>query len=160
MNVAMETHVETIMIEANVMLDMLETGILPACAKDLHIYTGETAALSGSRSQVYAELAKKTKALSDAIDALPGGDTAAAAKYTQEVIRPKMAEARVVADEVCSFFLCPDEEHCFLTLVFFVAMKAERLIQKDLYPYPSYQRMLFRPQTSSVVTESEEEDAM
>jgi len=145
--VAMEMHVEQIMIEANVMLDMLETGVVPACvfllrararwlaathtrthscAQDLAIYKDEAASLIGNRAQVYALLAKRTKELSDVIDQLPEGDTAAAAKYTQDVVRPKMVETRVVADE------------------------AERLIARDLYPFPSYHDMFFRPQNEVV----------
>jgi glutamine synthetase len=125
-SVAMDTHVETIMIEANVMLDMLETGVIPACAKDLQTYSGEAAKLAGVRAQVYASVGEKTRALSDAIDALPQGDTEQAAQYVQDVIRPKMAEVRVVADE------------------------AERLIQSALYPFPTYHEMFYRPQNETV----------
>jgi len=97
-----------------------------SCAQDLANYKDEAASLIGNRAQVYALLAKRTKELSDVIDQLPEGDTAAAAKYTQDVVRPKMVETRVVADE------------------------AERLIARDLYPFPSYHDMFFRPQNEAV----------
>ena len=124
--IAYDNHAETIKIEANVMLDMLQQGIIPACAADLQLYSGEAAALDGGqRQEIYKLLAEKTSALEDAILKCPGSDEVGVfqvAKYCQDVIRARMAEAREYADY------------------------AERLISKDLYPFPTYHEMFYRPQ--------------
>jgi len=124
--IAYENHAETIKIEANVMLDMLNQGVLPACASDLQKYSGEAAALGGAqRQEIYKALADKASALDDAILKCPSSDEVGAfqvAKYCQDVLRTKMTEAREYADA------------------------AERLISKELYPFPTYHEMFFKPQ--------------
>jgi glutamine synthetase len=124
-----ETHVETVMIEANALLDMLCTGVIPACAQDLKGYEGTatTNGLAGARPELYTKLAKLTEQLETAIDELPNSDDIeVVAKYTQDVIRPKMNDARFVADQ------------------------CERLIRGDLYPYPTYGEMFYTPQSEAV----------
>jgi len=125
--VAYENHAETIKIEANVMLDMLQQGVLPACAQDLARYAGEAQKLGGpQRKEIYELLAQKTTDLEEAILKCPttdDGKTALeVAKYCQDVLRQKMTDAREYADA------------------------AERLIAKDLYPFPTYHDMFFKPQ--------------
>jgi glutamine synthetase len=122
--VAYDNHAETIKIEANVMLNMLQQGVLPACAQDLARYSGEAAVLGGAqRKLIYKLLAEATAALDDAILECPSTDDAfEVARYCQDVLREKMTKAREYADS------------------------AERLIAKDLYPFPTYHDIFFRPQ--------------
>jgi glutamine synthetase len=121
--IAYESHAETIKIEANVMLDMLNKGVIPACAKDLKTYSGDSQSLIGSqRAEIYKTLVEKTSELDDAVLNCPDGDAAKVAKYCDEVIRTKMNEAREYADS------------------------AERLIEQSLYPFPTYHEMFFKPQ--------------
>ena len=120
-----DTHVETVLIEANCMLDMLRSGVLPACAADLAAFD-KAPQLAGERKAAYDELAALTAKLRDVIDAVPDSpDARVVAKYTQDVLRPAMKQTRAVAD------------------------KCERFIPKAIYPYPSYHDMFFHPQTRS-----------
>jgi len=124
--IAYDNHAETIKIEANVMLDMLQQGVIPACAADLQIYSGDAAQLAGAqRLEIYKALVEKASALDDAILKCPSSDEVGAfqvAKYAQDVLRQKMNDAREYADY------------------------AERLIARDLYPFPTYHEMFYKPQ--------------
>merc|ERR1712096_252960 len=56
-----DAYTQIIEIEANVMVKMLETGVIPACATDLKTYEGPVARkLIGERETVYSELAERT----------------------------------------------------------------------------------------------------
>lgn len=119
--IAYENHAHTIRIEVQAMLDMINQGVLPAAAQDLSLYAA-LPVLAGERASVYADLAKKTAELQKAMDEVPDeADAFTVAKYTQDVLRTKMTETRVFAD------------------------LAERLICKELYPFPSYHEMLYKP---------------
>jgi glutamine synthetase len=104
-------------IEAKTMLNMLNQGILPACAADLTAYDGT--GLAGSRAEVYSEVAAETAALAAVVDAWPQDDEATAAQYAKDTVKPAMDAARAAQDA------------------------AELLIDSDKYPYPTYFDMLF-----------------
>uniref|UniRef100_A0A7S2WJT6 GS catalytic domain-containing protein n=1 Tax=Mucochytrium quahogii TaxID=96639 RepID=A0A7S2WJT6_9STRA len=109
---------QTILMEANCLLDMMETGVLPACAKDLQSYQGT--ALSGDRSDLYGALSNHTKTLGTILDEYPhDADSSVQARYCVDVIKPVMHEVRVEADQ------------------------AERLVDQQLWPFPTYHSMLF-----------------
>lgn len=125
--IAYDQHAETVKIEANVMLNMLQQGLIPACARDLSIYnTPEAKALGGTqRALIYKSLADKATELEEAVLQCPSSDDVGSlpvAKYCQDVLRKKMAETRELADA------------------------SERLISRDLYPFPTYHDMFFNPQ--------------
>jgi glutamine synthetase len=115
-SVMYERYALDIEIEADTMLDMVNQGVLPAAAADLKSYDGT--ALAGSRPAVYGALADASAALQAHRDAWPMDDEAEAATYAKEVIKPSMAAVREAHD------------------------MAERLIESNLYPFPTYHEMI------------------
>jgi glutamine synthetase len=118
--ISLEAYTNTITLESSCMIEMIETGILPACAADLNAYGNS--GLEGDRPTLYKDVAAKTKDLADALDALPTeGDAVvhAQARYCADVVKPAMEALRLAADE------------------------AELVIAADKYPYPKYREMLY-----------------
>lgn len=99
------------------MLHMVRTGILPACLKDLALYK-DAAFLIGKRSELYSSITTETQKLSELADNIPH-EMVAEAEYLCDTIKPQMAVVRALVDE------------------------AEGLIQAALYPYPTYEAMLY-----------------
>jgi glutamine synthetase len=104
-------------IETCTFISMIETGILPACAKDLALYAAAPS-LAGNRAKVYAAIKVETDRLGELLAAVPSGG-AAEATYYSEVVKPQMVVARALVD------------------------KAEGLIERSLYPYPTYETMVY-----------------
>ncbi|GBG31165.1 Glutamine synthetase [Hondaea fermentalgiana] len=114
-----ERYVEDIMIEANCLLDMLEKGALPACAQDLQTYS-YASGLQGNRASMYSHLRQAVDDLAAGILAMPrDAEIGVQARYAVETIKPLMLAARELSDQ------------------------SERLVADGLWPYPSYQEMLF-----------------
>lgn len=119
-----EQYTNTMLIEANCLLDMMEKGALPACAQDLQKYAGSSAGLEGARPALYSALRENVNKLSAAIDAFPAeASSAEHARYALEVIKPIMVTVREHSDQ------------------------AERLIPEEAWPYPSYQNVLYQVAT-------------
>merc|ERR1711934_1119629 len=97
--VMLEAYKTTLSVEVATLVQMVETGILPACAADLATY-GPMPSLKGERDACYAAVKKETDAL-------------------KQLFRnkPHVAAVRAAVD------------------------KAEGLIRKDLYPYPTYEEL-------------------
>jgi glutamine synthetase len=120
--IAMEAYANILTIEATAMVEMMDTGVIPACAKDLQGYAGTN--LAGDRPELYGALAKETAALKKLVDAAGGDghgfdDEKAAAFYCLEKLKPQMAVVRDLHD------------------------KAELKIAMDLYPFPKYAELLY-----------------
>mmetsp|Transcript_31421 Transcript_31421/g.82408 ORF Transcript_31421/g.82408 Transcript_31421/m.82408 type:complete len:720 (-) Transcript_31421:72-2231(-) len=115
-NINLQRYSDDVEIEADVMLEMINTAVLPAAAEDLNGYEGT--GLAGNRSEIYGQLAEAAANLQAARDVWPTGDEAAAAEHASATIKPLMATTRTAHDA------------------------AERLIEKALYPYPTYYDML------------------
>jgi len=116
-----EAYTNISLIEANCMIRMINTGLIPACATDMNLYSGESAFLAGDRKKVYAALAQNNKELEKAVHAFGSvvGDPAQA-RFCLEKLKPAMEKVRESADQ------------------------AELLMQKSLYPYPSYAEILYQ----------------
>jgi len=113
-------YTNIVMIEANCMIRMVNTGMIPVCAKDMKLYSGDTSFLAGDRLRVYASLAQKSKELQEVLNLFRSTDgDADLARYCLEHVKPAMEKVRESADQ------------------------AELLIHKDLYPYPSYAEILY-----------------
>merc|ERR1719174_1319062 len=112
-----EAYITTLSIEAQTMIDMTESGILPACAKDLALYK-DSPGLAGNREKVYGGIKMEKDELKNTIANMPH-DMAKEAEYLCETVKPQMARLRDVVD------------------------KAEGLLSKGLYPYPTYEAMLY-----------------
>jgi len=115
-----EAYNTTLSVEAKTMVEMVHTGILPACAADLSIYK-DAPTLAGGRSKVYEAISKETDKLSALLEEVPH-DMVKEAEYFCETVKPQMNVVRKVVDE------------------------AEGLLQTGLYPYPTYESMLYHHQ--------------
>jgi len=115
--VMFENYVTTLGIEVVTLIRMVESAILPACVKDLALY--ETLpALAGDRSEVYDSIQVELKTLQALVDNRPE-DLRAAATYMCDMVKPQMLAVRRRVD------------------------LAEGLMDKDLYPYPTYDELIY-----------------
>lgn len=131
-NIFSEKYVKEITIEANMMLAMAKTQILPAAIR----YQGEVANAvvatkqAGVANESQTELLKSltgtissfqaaTAALEKAVHHHPEGDAYAHAKAIKETVIPKMVELRTLGDTL------------------------ETIVADDLWPLPTYREMLF-----------------
>jgi len=104
-------------IEAKTMVRMVETGIIPACAKDLATYR-EAPFLAGDRPAVYKSIKVETDKLRDLLAKVPS-DGEKEAAYFCNTVKPQMETLRSFVDE------------------------AEGLMQAELYPYPTYEDLVY-----------------
>jgi len=113
-----ENYITTLAVEAQTMYEMVDTGIVPACAKDLAKYSGFPK-LAGERPKLYDAIVdenEKLKAVAKTAEEKHGAD---AANYFADVVRPQMAALRELVD------------------------KAEGLMETALYPFPTYSQLLY-----------------
>jgi len=123
-----DNYITVLRVEAETLIQMMDTGILPACAKDLAKYEGAGAALAGDRKATYQTIKQETDKLkavvakgadSDAHPANGGADLHEQASYLCDTVKVQMERLRALVD------------------------KAEGLLEKGLYPYPSYETLLY-----------------
>ena len=110
-----EKYAADIELEATCLLKMAETGILPACAKDLKTFLGST--LGGKRAALYTSVEELSEALREVHAGIH--DAEDPAQYCVENVVPAMAALRKAIDA------------------------SERYIEYTLYPYPNYETILF-----------------
>ena len=124
-SILMEEYTATMHIEANCLLDMVNTGILPALAADLKDYE-HAPALAGSRRAAYLLVAQEVEKLADTIvvaGSFAEEEEEKAALFCGKELRDRMESVREACDA------------------------AERLCATKNWPYPSYQDLLFSHQT-------------
>ncbi len=131
-NIFSENYAKTITIEANMMLMMARTMILPAALR----YQAEVAQAVAATKALGVENAAQMEHLRDltgvlskfqgAVESLEesvhhtaNGDAYAHAKYARDAVLPRMTELRTLGD------------------------KLETLVADDLWPLPTYREMLF-----------------
>eukprot|EP00656_Telonema_subtile_P002451 TRINITY_DN11089_c0_g1_i1.p1 TRINITY_DN11089_c0_g1~~TRINITY_DN11089_c0_g1_i1.p1 ORF type:complete len:429 (-),score=117.13 TRINITY_DN11089_c0_g1_i1:113-1399(-) len=112
-----ENYNTCVTIEVDTFLSMVDTGIVPACAKDLAIYK-DAPMLAGKRVELYTSIVEAASKLKELRATVPEG-LATEARYLGETIKPQMEAVRALVDE------------------------AEGLIQRDLYPYPTYETLVY-----------------
>jgi len=115
--VMFENYTTTLNIEAGTLVDMVETGILPACAKDMAKYAAMPE-LAGKRSTVYQSIKAETDKLKALISKKPH-ELRAEATYLCETVKPQLLAVRSCVDE------------------------AEGLLEAGLYPYPTYEALIY-----------------
>lgn len=116
--VMFEIYSIEIKIEATTLIEMVNTSLVPACARDLKTYEGTK--LAGDREAVYMSLQAESSKLADICAGMPhGASEAEEAHFCRDKIVPQLVAVRKVAD-VC-----------------------EGLIEKALYPFPTYAEMLY-----------------
>jgi len=116
-----EQYNEVMHVETNTMIKMVETGILPACAKDLSIFK-DAPDLAGDRRALYSSIKKAVEDLKKLHKAVPH-EFDAEAFYFSDVIKPKTAELRELVDE------------------------AEGMMSAELYPFPTYESLVYSHRT-------------
>jgi glutamine synthetase len=104
-------------IEISTLVNMVETGILPACAADLAKYSSAES-LAGERKATYDAIVTETKKLKEAHARVPH-ELAKEAAYLCDTMKPQMAKVREAVD------------------------KAETLLATGLYPYPTYEEIIY-----------------
>jgi len=112
-----ENYVTTLSIEAATLISMVETGIIPACAKDLATYEGMKS-LAGEREGIYKSIKTETDKLKSLVDGKPH-ELKKEAEFFCDSVKPQMAAVRALVD------------------------KAEGLMKTGLYPYPTYEEMIY-----------------
>jgi len=112
-----EAYNTALSTEAHTLVNMVETGIIPACAKDLVKYK-DCPYLGGGRPKLYDSIKKEVDALKALMQKVPH-DLEKEADFFCDEVKPQMAAIRALVDE------------------------AEGLMEAGLYPYPTYESMLY-----------------
>jgi len=112
-----ENYVATLSIEVETMVMMVETGFCAAFARDLATYK-DAPALAGERATLYPKVVAETQKLKELMTKMPEG-LAKEAEYLCDVVKPQMVAVRKIVDQ------------------------AEKIIEKGVYPYPTYETMLY-----------------
>jgi len=115
--VMFENYVTVLDIEVQTLVQMIETGILPACAKDMAKYASMKE-LAGEREATYKAIKTETDKLKGLMAKRPS-DLHKDATYLCDTVKPQMGSVRAMVD------------------------KAEGLLEAALYPYPTYEAMLY-----------------
>eukprot|EP00928_Gymnodinium_smaydae_P056001 TRINITY_DN3944_c0_g2_i1.p1 TRINITY_DN3944_c0_g2~~TRINITY_DN3944_c0_g2_i1.p1 ORF type:complete len:267 (+),score=74.09 TRINITY_DN3944_c0_g2_i1:40-801(+) len=115
--VMLENYCTTLSVEVNTLTQMLDTGILPACAKDMEKYA-KSPKLGGEREALYSSIKVESDKLRSMFEKKPH-DLLQEATYLNDTIKPQMLAVRKLVD------------------------KAEGLLEKGLYPYPTYEELLY-----------------
>eukprot|EP00928_Gymnodinium_smaydae_P091098 TRINITY_DN7479_c2_g1_i1.p1 TRINITY_DN7479_c2_g1~~TRINITY_DN7479_c2_g1_i1.p1 ORF type:complete len:713 (-),score=141.63 TRINITY_DN7479_c2_g1_i1:163-2190(-) len=115
--VMFENYNTTLNVEVSTLIGMIETGILPACAKDMAKFAA-LPKLAGDREATYLGIKTETDKLKSLFEKKPH-TLQAEATYLCDVIKPQMLAVRALVD------------------------KAEGLLEKSLYPYPTYEELLY-----------------
>lgn len=113
-----EAYITTLTVEVNTLIQMVETGILPACAKDLATFGTGASRLAGKRTELYGSIPTEVEKLKHLLALMPS-DLEKEAEYLCDIVKPQMDAVRKIVDE------------------------AEGLMEKSLYPYPTYESMLY-----------------
>jgi len=112
-----ENYVTTLSIEVDTMLDMVQTGFLPAFAKDLTSYK-DSPDLAGDRNKLYSQVKEQAEKLRKLSDNKPH-ELKAEAAYICNTVKPQMETLRTCVDE------------------------AESIMERSLYPFPTYEHLLY-----------------
>jgi len=108
-------------VEASTLIQMVETGIIPACAKDLATFR-DMPELAGERSVTYKAVRSECDKLKSLLTQCPHSLQDEAFYYC-DTIKPQMEILRGYVDA------------------------AEGLMQADLYPYPTYEALCYSHHT-------------
>merc|ERR1711937_132717 len=104
--------------EAQTLIQMVDSALIPACAKDLSIYK-DAPKLAGDRPKVYQRISEENEKLKAALEKVPSDDCEKEAFYYCETVKPQIETVRSMVD------------------------KAEELMSADLYPFPTYEQLLY-----------------
>jgi len=115
-----ENYVTCLSIEVQTMIQMVETAILPACVKDLKkTETLPNKKYAPPRKGAYEAIADELEKLRVTFDKMPHGALDKEATYLCDTVKPRMVALRQAVD------------------------KAESLMEKGSYPFPTYEELLY-----------------
>jgi len=115
-----ENYIGCLSTEAETMVDMTETGILPACAKDLQQVNGSgNSKFVTTRKVAYEAIVDELEKLKTCLASKPHGDLEKEADYFCDTVKPLMVSLRKAVDN------------------------AESVMEASLYPYPTYEQMIY-----------------
>jgi glutamine synthetase len=119
--VLLEAFATELWIEARTLLHILQTRILPAAMQDARVDgdSAFTSKLLSKKRDLIQELLDETDSLAEAFDAFPSEESLKVALYAQDTIKPLMESARAVADQL------------------------EGLVDRRLWPFPTYTEILY-----------------
>lgn len=112
-----ENYNTTLHVEVETMLAMIQKGFAPAFAKDMAIYK-DAPMLAGERAVLYPRVLAEAAKLGQLMESVPQ-DPEAEASFLCDVVKPKMVEVRKLVDA------------------------AEGLMEYSLYPFPTYEQLLY-----------------
>merc|ERR1719465_206101 len=112
-----ENYITTLSIEVETMLNMVQTGFVPAFAKDIIAYK-EVPELLANRRKLYCQVQAEADTLKRFFEHMEGGLKDEAA-YLCNKVKPQMDVLRKCVDD------------------------AEKLMDKSNYPYPTYDALLY-----------------
>mmetsp|Transcript_9319 Transcript_9319/g.21152 ORF Transcript_9319/g.21152 Transcript_9319/m.21152 type:complete len:119 (-) Transcript_9319:168-524(-) len=112
-----ENYNTVLNIEVDTLVQMVDNYIIPACAKDLAKYS-TMPQIKKEREEFYAGIKTATDKLQSLFASKPH-DLKAEATYLCDVIKPQMAAVRALVD------------------------KAEGVMEKGIYPFPTYEEMIY-----------------
>jgi glutamine synthetase len=116
-----ENYNVCVQTEAKTLVKMVDSGILPACAKDLSIYK-DAPMLAGDRAHLYAAIKAENDKLKDLLSVVPH-DLEQEAFFFCQSVKPQMDTLRSFVD------------------------KAELVMAAELYPYPTYEDLVYSHHT-------------
>jgi len=112
-----ENYNTCLTIEVNTMIKMVECDIIPACVKDMAKFAAMPS-MAGERDATYKGIKAESDKLKE-LDSKKPHTLKEEAFYLCDVVKPQMATLRALVD------------------------KAEGLMETGLYPYPTYETMLY-----------------
>merc|ERR1711959_457269 len=83
--------------EAQTLIQMVDSGIIPACAQDLSIYK-DSPKLAGDRPKVYDRITAESRRLKEMLSKVPSDNSEKEAFYYCETVKPQMEKIRSVID--------------------------------------------------------------
>lgn len=116
-----EDYCQVLHTEAATLIKMVETGILPACAKDMAIFK-DAPFLAGNKQEMYEAIKRENDQLKGLMVA-HHHDLQTEAFYLCDTVKPQMEKVRSLVD------------------------KAEGLMQAEFYPYPTYEALVYSHHT-------------
>merc|ERR1711972_842204 len=113
-----EAYITAISVEVQTLIEMMNCGIIPACVKDLAKYRG-VEKMSSTRDTLYQSVVAETETLRNMYQNVPHEGLDEEASYYCYKLKPQMVKVRMLVDE------------------------AESLLENGLYPYPTYEELVF-----------------
>jgi len=124
-HVLYESFIKQVQLEANCLIDMLDTGVIPSCIEDLSVGQNVKSSkafgkIVSEKDRMYSSLVDENDKLRELYEKFPeDAKIKDQAEYCDKKIRPQMVKVRAVCDKV------------------------ERMVSEKLWPFPKYDSILY-----------------